>query len=57
MEEAQISVIDIGCLLSQNRPTDKEWETVAEKLRRGLHAIGFTYIVNHGMNQEKVRKQ
>jgi len=57
MEEAQISVIDIGCLLSQNRPTDKEWETVAEKLRRGLHATGFTYIVNHGMNQEKVRKQ
>lgn len=58
MTSNKIKVIDMGRLrVSENIKDDPEWIEVASKIREGLGSVGFMYIINHGIPDERVNSK
>jgi isopenicillin N synthase-like dioxygenase len=52
-----IPVVDFGPISSDNGriPSEEDWACVSKEIDRILTDIGFVYLKNHGISQEKVR--
>ena len=52
-----IPVVDFSPISTKNGrvPSEVDWELVAKEIDRVLTGIGFVYIKNHGIPQEKVK--
>jgi isopenicillin N synthase-like dioxygenase len=51
-----IPIVDLAklCTLGDASPDHEDWTDAATAMREALQKIGFVYIKNHGIPQEKV---
>jgi isopenicillin N synthase-like dioxygenase len=51
-----IPVVDFGLISTDNGrvPSDEDWAFVSREIDRTLADIGFVYLKNHGVSEEKV---
>jgi threonyl-tRNA synthetase len=49
-----VDLKDLCSALSGKSPSEEDWTEATSSLREALQKIGFVYIKNHGISQEKV---
>jgi len=55
MSITSVPIVDLKNLCAvDHHPTEEDWMAATEDLKEALQKIGFVYIKNHGVPQEKV---
>lgn len=52
----KIPIVDLKPIQTEN-PSESDWNSVTKLVGEAMHKVGFVYLINHGVDESKVRNK
>lgn len=50
----KIAIVDLKPIILNESPSVSDWNSITKLIGDAMHEVGFLFVINHGVDEQKV---